>query len=263
MLGPSNLYFQDADFGTQIIGCRVKVFNQVNSTNDVAIHLGKELTPDGTLVIAEDQTGGRGRHSRTWYSPPRLNILATVILRHRLLKSQIGLPCLIGAVAIADAIRECTGLAAAVKWPNDVIVNRKKIAGLLAELEYDQNQQPFLALGFGVNVGIESFPIGLRQIATSLRIESGKVWCRGMLLGAILQRIERHYINLKNNHTKPLVERANQLCSILGQEVKIRTAERTFGGLAERIDVDGGLLLSQESGADRKFLIGEVVKTSR
>ena len=155
MRGLSNLYFQDVDFGTQIIGCRTEVFNQVKSTNDVAIRLGKELTPDGTLVIAEDQTGGRGRHSRTWYSPPRLNILATVILKHRLLKSQIGLPCLIGAVAIADAIRECTALAAAVKWPNDVIVNRKKIAGLLAELEYDQNQQPFLALGFGVNVGIE------------------------------------------------------------------------------------------------------------
>ena len=83
-----------------------------------------------------------------------------------------------------------------------------------------------------------------------------------IIYGAILRRIERDYINLKNNHTKPLIKRANQLCSILGQEVKIRTAERTFGGLAERIDVDGGLLLSQESGVNRKFLIGEVVKTN-
>ena len=121
--GQSNLYSQGVDFGTQIIGCYTKTFNKVDSTNDVAIRLGKEFKPEGTLVIAEDQTVGRGRHSRTWYSAPGLNILATVILRHWLLKSQIGLPCLIGAVAVADAIRECTGLSTEIKWPNDVQIN--------------------------------------------------------------------------------------------------------------------------------------------
>ena len=263
MPGQSNLYFQDANFGTQIIGCYAEVFDKVSSTNDVAIRLGKELKPEGTLVIAEDQTSGRGRRSRTWYSSPESNILATVILRHRLLKSQIGLPCLIGAVAVADAIRECTGLSTKIKWPNDVHIDGKKVAGLLAELEYDHRQQPFLVLGFGVNVDIENFPISLKQTATSLKIESGKTWCRVTLLGAILRGIEKHYFDLKSNQTKNLIEKANQLCAILGQEIKIQTSEETFSGTAERIDEDGGLLLSQESENNRKILIGEVVKTSR
>jgi BirA family biotin operon repressor/biotin-[acetyl-CoA-carboxylase] ligase len=186
-----------------------------------------------------------------------------VILRHRLLKSQLGLPCLIGAVAVADAIHECTGLSTKIKWPNDVHINGKKVAGLLAELEYDHRQQPFLVLGFGVNVDIENFPISLKQTATSLKVESGKTWCRITLLGAILRGIEKHYFDLKSNQTKHLIEKANQLCTILGQEIKIQTSEETFSGTAERIDEDGGLLLSQESEKNRKILIGEVVKTSR
>lgn len=262
MPGQSNLSFQEPNFGTQVIGCYTQIFNTVSSTNDVAIRLGKELKPEGTLVLAEDQTGGRGRHSRTWYSLPGLNILATVILRHRLLRSQIGLPCLIGAIAIADAIHEFTGLSTEIKWPNDVHINGRKIAGLLAELEYDYRKQPFLVLGFGVNVGIESFPMDLRKTATSLKIESGKAWCRITLLGAILRGIEKHYIDLKSNHTEHLIGRANRLCSILGQKIEVRTAEKAFIGIAERIDRDGGLLLNQESKNKRKFLIEEVTKTS-
>ena len=132
-------------------------------------------------------------------------------------------------------------------------------------MEYDHRRQPFLVLGFGVNVNVESFPIGLRQTATSLQIESGETWRRITLLGAILRWIEKYYFDLKNSQTGPLIERSNQLCSILGRKIEIEAAEKTFSGIAEGIEKAGGLLLllNQESKNRRKFLIGEVVRTSR
>ena len=137
-----------ATLQTAFIGCRIEHFSQVASTNDIAIERGKTGAAEGTLIIAEHQTAGRGRYGRSWEAPPGKCLLVSVVFRHRLLRDQIALPNLIGAMAIAQAIRTTHGLDARIKMPNDVRIKKKKVAGVLTELAYDQEHQPFFRLGF-------------------------------------------------------------------------------------------------------------------
>lgn len=178
---------------------------EVASTNDIALARGKAGAPEGMLVIAEYQNAGRGRYGRHWVAPRGKGILASVILRHRLLRDEIALPNLIGALSIAQAIHSTTGLEARLKMPNDVRIGKKKIAGVLTELAADRQRQPFLVLGFGVNVNIteEQFPPALRATATSVRIAANAESdiCRVTLLQAILHRLEEAYLLLKSGKT--------------------------------------------------------------
>ena len=248
---------------TQIVGREIESCDRIESTNDLARMRGIDGAPEGTLILAESQIAGRGRHGRRWHAPPGSSILASLILRHRLLANQIGLPSIVGAVAIATAIHELTNLAAAIRWPNDVLIRGKKVCGILTELEYDRDRQPFLVVGFGVNVNtlLTEFPQDLQMSATSLRIEEGRTFSRVALTQTILHRLEEYYLHLKSREVASIVERANTLSSTLGRWVHVQTAHKIVDGRDEGIDRDGGLLLRDESGGVHKFLIGEVVRT--
>lgn len=193
---------------TKIIGNpHVAFHTEVSSTNDIAIARGKsENAEEGILIIADHQTAGRGRYGRTWQAPPGKCILASIIFKHRLKQDQVHLPNLIGALSIAQGIHSTTGLAAQIKHPNDVRIAKKKVAGVLTELEYDQHRQPFFVLGFGVNVNIsmEEFPSTLLETATSLQIaaseNSNTEICRTELLQAILYHLEENYLQLKSGN---------------------------------------------------------------
>jgi len=247
----------------QTIGRRIQSYDRVGSTNDLALQCGIDGAEEGTLILAESQTQGRGRHGRKWLAPPGSGILASVILRHRLRADQVGLPNLIGAVAITTAINELTNLAAQIKWPNDVMIQRRKVSGILTELEYDRHRQPFFVMGFGVNVNTmrADLPEELRTSATSLQIESGREISRVVLLQAILYRLEENYLRLKHNDTEPIIATANRLLYFSGDWIRIQTADRVFCGQAEVIDQDGGLLLRDMNGNLRKFLVGEILQT--
>ena len=194
---------------TTFIGCQIEHYSQVDSTNDIAIARGKTGAVEGTLIIAEHQTAGRGRYGRRWEAPPGKCLLVSVVLRHRLLRDQIALPNLIGAMAIAEAIRASHGLDARIKVPNDVRIEKKKVAGVLTELAYDGKGQPFFVLGFGVNVNCvsEDFPPKLRETATSVRMASSLSndqnleICRVSLLCDILHHLEDTYLQLKAGET--------------------------------------------------------------
>ncbi len=209
---------------TNIIGSsHIEVHDEVTSTNDIAILRGKVGdAEEGILIIAEHQTAGRGRYGRTWEAPPGKCILASIVFRHRLKQDQVHLPNLIGALSIAVSIHATTGLEARIKHPNDVRIAKKKVAGVLTELEYDQHQRPFFVVGFGVNVNITAaeFPASLQETATSLRIAAsennlkretlqgdGDI-SRAMLLQAILQQFEENYLHLKAGNISVI---ANQL----------------------------------------------------
>ena len=250
---------------TQIIGQEIEVYDQLQSTNDLALQRGIEGATEGTLILAEHQTAGRGRYGRTWHSPPGSSLLASLILRHGLLPDQIGLPNLMGAVSIATAIRDVTALPAMIKWPNDVLISGKKVSGVLTELEYDQNQRPFFVVGFGVNVNIAptEFPFSLRSLATSLQIESGGEISRVALLCAILHRSEENYLHLKCGKTPVIINTATELLATIGEWVQLETPDTVFDGIAERIDAEGRLILREQSGRLRTFLNGEVVHTRR
>ena len=192
---------------TALIGCQIEHYSQVASTNDIAIARGKAGAAEGTLIIAEHQTAGRGRYGRNWEAPSGKCLLVSVVLKHRLLRDQITLPNLVGAIAIAEAIRTTHGLEARIKMPNDVRIAKKKVAGVLTELTYDEEHQPFFVLGFGVNVNnvLEDFPPELRGTATSVRIacalSEGTEVCRISLLCDILCRLEKSYLQLKAGET--------------------------------------------------------------
>ncbi len=204
---------------TAFIGCEIEHYTQVPSTNDIAIARGKAGAPEGTIVIAEHQTVGRGRYGRKWEAPPGKCLLVSVILRHRLLRNQVALPNLVGAIAIARAIRTRYGLNAQIKPPNDVRIEKRKVAGVLTELAYDTEQQSFFVLGFGVNVNITltDFPPELRKIATSLRMAAAAAEnrdteiCRTALLHAILAELENIYLQLKADETDLIMEQFEEL----------------------------------------------------
>ena len=249
----------------QTIGRCLQIYNQVSSTNDLALQCGISGAQEGTLILAESQTQGRGRHGRRWIAPPESSILASVILRHRLRADQVGLPNLIGAVAIATAIGELTDLSPQIKWPNDVLIWDKKVSGVLTELEYDQHQQPFFVMGFGVNVNTTEagLPEELRISATSLQIECNREISRIALLQAILHRLEENYLCLKQGGTDPIIATANRLLYRSGDWIQIHTADKIHCGQTEAIDQEGGLLLRDMNGKRRKFLVGEVVPTGQ
>ncbi|MCE2396703.1 biotin--[acetyl-CoA-carboxylase] ligase [Candidatus Poribacteria bacterium] len=249
----------------QTIGRRIHTYDRVGSTNDLALQCGVDGAEEGTLILAESQTQGRGRHGRKWLAPPGSSILGSIILRHRLRADQVGLPNLIGAVAIATATNELTNLSARIKWPNDVLIQGKKVSGVLTELEYDRHRQPFFVMGFGVNVNMTSadLPEELRASATSLRIESGRKISRVVLLQTILHRLEENYLRLKRSDTEPIIATGNRLLHFSGDWAQINTADGIFCGETEAIDQDGGLLLKDMNGNRRKFLVGEVLQTGQ
>ena len=249
----------------QTIGRRIYPYDRVGSTNDLALQYGIDGAEEGTLILAESQTQGRGRHGRRWLARPGSSILASVILRHRLRADQVGLPNLIGAVAIATAINELTNLSARIKWPNDVLIQGKKVSGVLTELEYDRHRQPFFVMGFGVNVNTTrtDLPEELRTSATSLRIESSREISRVVLLQTILHRLEENYLRLKRNDTEPIIAIANRLLYFSGDWIQIKTTGEIFHGQAEAIDREGGLLLKDMNGNRQKFLVGEVLQTGQ
>ena len=198
-----------ATLQTTLIGCHIEHYPQVASTNDLALARGKTGAAEGTLIIAEHQTAGRGRYGRNWEAPSGKCLLVSVVLKHRLLRDQVTLPNLIGAMAIAAAIRTTHNLDARIKVPNDVRIEKKKVAGVLTELAYDQEHQPFFVLGFGVNVNnaSEDFPPELRGTATSVRMAHALsehrnfAICRTALLCDILCHLEKHYLQLKAGET--------------------------------------------------------------
>ena len=208
-----------ATLQTAFIGHSIEHHCQVASTNDIAISRGKAGAAEGTVVIAEHQTAGRGRYGRRWEAPPKKCLLVSVVLRHRLLQDQIHLPNLIGAIAITCAIRTKYGLDAQIKPPNDVRIGKRKVAGVLTELAYDTQQQSFFVLGFGVNVNITlaDLPPELRETATSLRIASAYAKdqdteiCRASLLHAILRELEDTYLQLKAGETDLIMKQFEEL----------------------------------------------------
>ena len=200
---------------TKIIGIpHIEHHTQLTSTNDIAITRGKtEGAIEGTLIITEHQTAGRGRYGRRWDAPPNKCILASVIFTHRLKQNQVHLPNLIGALSIAQGIQKITGLDAKIKHPNDVRIEKKKVAGVLTEIEYDKNNQSFFVLGFGINVNIttDEFPQELRNTATSLLIATSNIenreLCRIEILNAVLQNLEANYHYLKSNNISVIDEK--------------------------------------------------------
>lgn len=233
-------------------------FTTTESTNDIAKKLANEGAGHGTLVLAEEQLGGKGRLGRKWVSPKGKGIWLSIILRPEILPKDASKLTLLTAVAATDAIIEKTGLAATIKWPNDILINDKKVSGVLTEMNGEMDLINYVVVGIGINVNNESFPGEIAKKATSLKIQKKEQVSRLDVLTCFLEIFEKYYdIAIKNGFEEILL-RWKKLCCNLNKQVIIYSRKENFKGIAVDIDDDGALIVKKKDGEIVKVLSGDV-----
>ena len=249
-----------AGLATRVMGKSIRYLPRTGSTNEDAKALASEGAPEGTVVIADEQTAGKGRMGRQWLSPNGSGLWFSVILRPNLLPAETPRLTLAAAVAVARAIRSETGLEAGIKWPNDVLVGGKKVCGILTEMSAEMDRVNYVVLGVGINVnfGTNPFPPGLREYATALDIELGKRVDRAAVLRAILHELEHWYLRYLAEGASPVVREWKSLSVTLGRRVTAFTLRDSFEGVATDVDDDGGLIILRDDGRTEKLLSGDV-----
>jgi len=243
---------------TETLGKNIKYFDSLASTMDIAFQLGVEGADEGTVVCAESQTKGKGRLGRSWASPKGKGIYMSVILRPSVAPADAAKLTLLSAVATCEAIEKLFNVKAKIKWPNDILVNNKKIAGILTELSAEMDRVRFVVIGIGVNVNAS-----LSQLppnATSIRNETGQKGSRIRLLQEILRSLEYWYGGVSEHGFNAVIDRWKRLSSTLGQ--RVRVADLTGDVEGEAIDLDeyGGLIIKGRNGLTVKRMTGDVVQ---
>lgn len=245
---------------TRVVGREVVFFEETDSTNLRASELGEGGCAEGTVVIADRQSAGKGRLGRLWSSPAGVNLYTSVVLRPKILPYRAPQLTFISAVAVAWAIEEVAGVAARVKWPNDVLVGGRKVAGLLNEMSAETEGIHFVILGIGVNLNmrLDQFPADLRYPATSLAIETGRDVSRTAFARALYRHLDTLYALYLEQGVEPVIEAWQELCDLVGQAVEVDFQSRVVRGVVTGLDEDGALLLQLSDGQCEKVLAGDV-----
>jgi BirA family biotin operon repressor/biotin-[acetyl-CoA-carboxylase] ligase len=237
---------------TKMMGRHIHFEQTVTSTQKIAKSLATESCPEGTIVVADEQTNGRGRMARTWYSPSGTGIWMSMIIRPNIPVNLTPQLTLLTAVAIVQAIEEVTPLKPTIKWPNDIMIHGKKIVGILTELQAEADQVHSVIIGTGINVNqkVEHFPDELQNIATSIHIETGTTWERAQLIQMILLKFEGLYELYLSQGFKPIKLLWEGYAISLNKIIIARTLKGTVEGKAIGINDDGVLLIET---ADRSI----------
>ncbi len=230
---------------TKVFGKEVLSYRTLGSTNQLAFRLAEGGAPEGTLIVADEQTKGRGRMGRSWYSPPRVGLWMSIILRPDIPPFKAPGLSIGAGLALAQAIGHLTGIEAKIKWPNDCLLNGRKVGGILLELSAELDRINFVVAGVGVNVNQRSsdFPKRLSSLATSVRIEYGEEVSRMELLTLFLQRFEAIYKDFKKKGLAPQRRLIKKFSSLLGRSVAVRFGKEKIEGVAEDIDDNGSLVI--------------------
>jgi BirA family biotin operon repressor/biotin-[acetyl-CoA-carboxylase] ligase len=244
------------------LGQEILTFGKVASTNDIAIALARAGGEEGTIVVAEEQSRGRGRLGRYWHSPRGCGLWFSVILKPPLAASDSTKVSLAGALGIADALRERYGVKARIKWPNDVVVQARKICGILTESEFMEDRVRFVVMGVGLNVlnAEGDFPEDIRRIATSLRIETGaEDVARSDVLASVLKQITHRYMVLCNDGFEKIRQDLLAHSLLIGKVIKVAIGKGHVEGVAHDIDTTGALVIRKDSGTFERIVAGDVV----
>lgn len=235
-------------------------FPEVSSTNDEAKLLASGGCPEGTLVVAEAQSAGRGRLGRTWLSPFGTGLYFSLVLRPRFSPQLAPRMTLLAGVAVCRAIRRVSAVESGIKWPNDILVRQRKLAGILTEMEAEPDAIHHLVLGVGVNVNMQNCDLPPSIRATSLYLESGKRHSRAELLAQILLELETLWERLQKEGFTPIQEMWQELNLTLGRLVGVEKADGVvLVGRARGIDHEGALLITDQGGQMHRITHGEVV----
>ncbi len=244
---------------TELLGRRIHYFRATTSTQDEARRLAEAGAPEGTVVLAEEQTAGRGRMGRAWLSPPGSSILMSVIFRPYILPRQAHRLTMIASISVAEAIENLTPLRVTIKWPNDILIAGKKAGGILTEIQASGDRILYAIVGIGLNVNIHipNSPLApLAPFATSLSDELGYEFPRFVLLQEILSRMEENYRALRGG--EDFRERWLSRLYPLGQEVSVVTPAGLLEGVAMGVNEDGALLLATPDGEIITIWAGDV-----
>ena len=239
---------------TRIIGRAVHVYDLVISTNDVVWQLADRGADEGTVVFAEEQTRGRGRLGRTWWSPRGKGLWMSVLLRPPVREGAVPMTTIIGALALADAIRAETRLPAMIRWPNDVIVEEKKVAGVLVEARTGSaGRELVLGIGLDVNAAASEMPEEIAGLATSLSEAAGEEFDRAALARALLHALDRWYQVKLDGDTDAINGRWRELSGSLGRRIALEERGSRYEGDVIDVDVRLGLALRLDRGNIRHF----------
>ena len=256
VLSPSLLRrrLRDSPFGK-----RIYHYFKTASTNSVALELGHAGEPHATLVIAEEQTGGRGRAGRTWHSEKTSGIYMSALLRPAISPIVAPVITMTAGLAVRDAVEEETGVAADLRWPNDLLAGGKKFCGILTEMYAEPSQVRFVIVGIGINVNHAAMPAELAGIATSLRLITGKPVSRLQLLVKLLRHLESYYNRFLADGPEPILARFAEVSTYArGKRVRITTGSESYVGTTDGLEPNGLLRVRRDNGQGAVVISGDV-----
>ena len=244
---------------TSWAGKEVKFLEAVDSTNALAKHASENGAPHGALFVADRQTAGRGRRGRAWDSPAGVNIYFSLICKPDFLPNKASMLTLVMAHAVAKAIRTVTGLEAMIKWPNDIVVQGKKVCGILTEMSAEQDYIHYVVIGVGINVGKQEFDGDIIEKATSLEQEGDKPVDRSKLLVNIMEQFEIDYqCFLEHQNLSALVDSYQSMLINQEKEVRVLDPKGEWEGIAKGITQTGELIVLDQAGNEIEVYAGEV-----
>lgn len=260
---PFNELEMTAALETRVMGRPLFYFPKVESTSTVALELAEKKSPEGTTVIADHQENGKGRMGRSWESPPGVNLYLSLILRPSFSPIHGSQMTFLAANAVVKSIKKLPFFTSPkIKWPNDILINNKKVAGILTEMNSEMDRIHFIILGIGINLNMSSamFPAGLSPTATSLYLESGQEIDRSKFVSSLLYEIEREYDTLKKVGFAPLLKYWKSHAQCNGRRVVINQldGEKTEG-IITSVDDDGALLIKVISGKEKRIISGDLI----
>jgi BirA family biotin operon repressor/biotin-[acetyl-CoA-carboxylase] ligase len=249
------------ELGDTRIGHRIHHYFRIDSTNSVALRLADQGADHGTVIVAEEQSAGRGRLGRAWYSEKASGIYASVILRPPLAPSAAPILTLLAGVAVHEALRLSTALAPDIRWPNDVLVNGKKVCGILTEMSAEVDRLHSVVLGIGINVNHRVMPEDLRHTGTSLRIEAGKPVSRAQVFVALLKALEKYYELLMRDGGGAIVNGWAAASTFAeGKQVRVLTGTGEYHAVTAGLDPGGALRVRRGDGREEALVAGEIVE---
>jgi len=249
----------------KFMGNQLHYYKEIGSTNDEAFRLGMGGAPEGTLLIAESQSAGKGRMQRVWHSPAGTNIYASIILRPTFEPSSAPQISIAAGVAVAETLNlYCPGRVY-LKWPNDVLIGAKKVCGILAQMKMSKSAIDFVIVGIGVNVNMnyEQFPEDIQAIATSMAMETGLEISRPELIISLYENLTKWYKQLQQNGFGRIREKWLSLSSMIGKSVSVMFREEVISGEAIGLDEDGSLILLTSGNETVKVSAGDATILKR
>jgi len=244
----------------KVIGRDIRVFKETTSTNDIIEKLAHDGVKEGVVVFAESQTKGRGRLGRKWVSPAHKGLWFSILLRPEMHPQETTRLTVASATALRRAIMAETELRPEIKWPNDILIGGKKVAGILTELSAESDRVKHITLGIGVDVNVDAdeLPPEVRKLATSLKIESGIAISRAELATAILRELDQDYARIQARKFSEVADEWEAGCATIGKNVTVVMGDRKIRGRAESLDDDGTLLVRTEHGHLERVVGGDV-----